>query len=179
MVERTRRKKSITNYKKRLVLLKSGIPRLIVRRTNKRVIVEVADYKPEGDKVLATVASNELSKFGWVPHCNIPSAYLTGFLIAKKMKALKFDGELILDIGLYKPIKNNVIFAAAKGCIDGGLNVRGNIEFDESRLKGEHIKEFVESDPSVKEKLTSYKNAKFNASDIDKIFETVKEKIGE
>ena len=62
---------------------------------------------------------------GWEPRCNIPTAYLTGLLLAKKWK-----GEATLDIGLYKPVKGSVVFAAAKGAQDGGLKLGANIEID-------------------------------------------------
>ncbi|EEZ92675.1 MAG: hypothetical protein BJBARM4_0725 [Candidatus Parvarchaeum acidiphilum ARMAN-4] len=34
-----------TNYRKRLELLKSGIPRLVVRKTDKSVIAHIVEYK--------------------------------------------------------------------------------------------------------------------------------------
>jgi hypothetical protein len=42
--------------------------------------------------------------------------------------------DYVLDIGLYRPVKGSVIFAAAKGFKDNGANLHSGIEFDEARL---------------------------------------------
>ncbi len=175
MIQR-RRKKSVTNYKRRLALLKSGIPRLVIRKTNKHIIMEIAEYSPIGDKIITTANSKDLDKLGWVSHSNIPTAYLTGVLLAKKAKEKKFDSNLILDTGLYKPIKNNVIFAGAKGCMDSGLKLNSNIDFDKDRISGKHIEEAAK-DKKFKETLTSYKEKKFDVSNMSKLFDEVKIKI--
>ncbi len=152
-VYRSRRARSLTDYKRRIALLKGGMNRLVVRKTNRCVIMQIVEYREDGDVILKSVNSKELVKYGWSPRRNIPTAYLTGVLLSKR--APNKDAELVLDTGLYKPVKNSLIFAAAKGCIDSGMKLRGSIEFDESRLSGSHISGFA---AKVKESPERYKN---------------------
>ena len=56
----SRRRKGITNYRKRLALLKSGIPRAVVRFSNAKITVQIIDFAKEGDKVLASASSTVL-----------------------------------------------------------------------------------------------------------------------
>ena len=50
-----------TNYRKRLELLKSGIPRVVVRKTDKSVIAHIVQYSEEGDKTIAMVRGVKIS----------------------------------------------------------------------------------------------------------------------
>jgi len=89
-----------TDYRRRLKLLISGIPRLVIRRTNKNMIVQVVEYSDDGDHVLLTANSSELKKLGWKhATANLPAAYLTGMLAAKKAKEKKVK-KAIVDLGL-------------------------------------------------------------------------------
>ena len=47
-----RRRKGLTDYRKRLKLVKSGLPRFVVRKTNRYIIVQITESKAGGDKVL-------------------------------------------------------------------------------------------------------------------------------
>ena len=137
-----RRRLCKTNYKKRLLLLKSGKPRLVVRKTNTKLIAQIVKYEHDGDVVVTSASSADLVKLGWKGATkNIPAAYLTGLLIAKKAKEAKIK-DVVLDIGLHTPVKGSRVFAVAKGAFDGGLNLpmSETIVPDESRLKGEHLK---------------------------------------
>ncbi len=131
-----------------------------------------------------TVNSKELIKTGYnYSLSNIPAAYLTGLLLARKAVSKKV-GELIVDIGIHSPIIGSKIFAFVKGCIDGGLKVIASSESfpDEKRIKGAHIKEYAQ-------KLKKEDNAKFNKvfsgllkknvdpEKIEENFEKIKEKI--
>ena len=60
-----RRREAITNYKRRIELVKSGLDRVVVRKTNKRILSQVARYTEKGDIILAQANSNELAKFNW------------------------------------------------------------------------------------------------------------------
>ncbi len=173
-VYRRRRDMSLTNYKKRVALVKSGAERLVVRRTERSVIIQVVRYEADGDMIVGETNARELKKYGWESRCNIPTAYLSGLLMSKKMKSDK--NEVVFDIGIYKPVKNSVVFAAVKGCVDGGLNVKSNIEFDESRLSGKHIADFMEVANGDKER---YHNqfSKYAAREIEQKFKEVREKI--
>ena len=61
----SRRRKGITNYRKRLALLKSGIPRAVVRFSNAKITVQIIDFAKEGDKFLASASSTDVARAGW------------------------------------------------------------------------------------------------------------------
>lgn len=125
-----RRREGITNYKKRLNLVKGGFNRIAVRKSSRRIIGQVIKYSSAGDMILFTADSNELKKLGWPSRCNRSTSYLTGLLLAKK--AGSKAGECILDIGLSAPIPNSVSFIFAKGCVDGGMKLSGTFKQEES-----------------------------------------------
>jgi large subunit ribosomal protein L18 len=163
---RRRRRTATTNYPKRIRELKGGMPRLVVRKSNRGVLLQVVNYEENGDKVVASATSKDLKKMGWEPRCNIPTAYLTGLLLAKKWK-----GEATLDIGLYKPVKGSVVFAAAKGAQDGGLKLGANIEIDASRLSGGHIENYSKAEPA---RFGAYSKAGFDPAKMKAKFEETK-----
>ncbi|MEM4152941.1 MAG: 50S ribosomal protein L18 [Candidatus Pacearchaeota archaeon] len=148
-----RRLECKTDYKRRLKLLKSEKPRLVIRKTNKYIIVQVVKSIESKDFTIIYVNSKELSKFNWnYGFKNLPAAYLTGYLVAKK--ALKENiREVVVDIGLQRSTKGSRIYAAVKGAIDGGLKINCSEKmFDESRFKGEHLKiKFKDIDKKVDE----------------------------
>lgn len=136
-----RRRENKTNYHNRLKLLSSKKPRVVVRKTNKKIIIQLIEYYPTGDIVLASAMSSELSLYGYNQNKrNIPAAYLTGFLFGLKVKKMDID-EAILDIGLNTSIKGSRIYAALKGIIDSGFYVKHSPEIlpDDDLIKGDHI----------------------------------------
>jgi large subunit ribosomal protein L18 len=140
-----RRQEGKTDYRKRLALLKSGRPRVVVRRSNRNIQVQFTEYAPTGDKVVTGASGTELKKYGW-EHAlsNTSSAYLTGLLAGKK--ALKNNvREGILDIGLYTPKRGARIFAALKGVADAGIDIPfgEDIVPGADRLHGGHISEDI------------------------------------
>lgn len=137
-----------TDYRRRLAMLKSGTPRLTVRRTVNNIIVSIVSYDPDGDKVVTSVHSSQLRKRGWNHSTgNIPAAYLTGYLAGKAALA-KGVNEAILDIGQQAPIKGGRVFAALKGAVDAGLTVPHGEDAlpSEERVFGEHIKAHTGTD---------------------------------
>ena len=141
-----RRREGKTNYSRRLKLLKSGKPRLVVRKTLNYIRAQVIGFEMIGDKTLAAADSKELKKHGWNFACdNLPAAYLTGMLLGKKA-ASKGIEQAILDSGLVKSTKGSKIYAAVKGAIDAGLDIPIDEEVlpDENRIKGMHIAGHVE-----------------------------------
>lgn len=143
-----RRREQKTNYKRRLAQLKSDQHRLVVRYTNQRIIAQIVEFNPTGDKVLAAVDSFALKPLGWKYSCkNVPASYLTGMLMGKNalMKGYK---EAILDTGKRAPQKKGKTFAFLKGVLDGGLSLPHgdkNIFPEEARLSGEHITKYLKS----------------------------------
>lgn len=135
-----RRREGRTDYRKRLALLKSGMPRLVVRRQNNNTIVQFVRYAPEGDVVVAGGSARDLAKLGWDRHAGSePAAYLAGYRVGKMALAHGID-EAVLDVGLERPDGGRVR-AAMQGAVDAGVDVaRGdNYGADEDRVSGEHI----------------------------------------
>ncbi len=136
-----RRREGKTNYYRRKKLLQSKGSRLVIRKTNTRVIVQVIDAKVVGDTTIASAISSELSGFGWSAGvANLPAAYLTGFLAGLRAKARGVNTAL-MDVGLHPPIRGSKLYAALKGALDAGLEVPHEPEVlpDDSRTFGEHI----------------------------------------
>ncbi|MCD6402880.1 MAG: 50S ribosomal protein L18 [Candidatus Aenigmarchaeota archaeon] len=162
IVPHRRRREGKTDYRKRLKLLKSGKPRLVVRKSLRHIRAQIIEYNPSGDRTLVSASSEELKKFGWnLPTGNTPAAYLVGLLIGKRALEKNIK-EAVLDVGLQNPVKGGRIFALLKGALDAGLNVpHGEGIFpSENRIRGEHISSYLEK----------YKN-------MPEIFEKVKKKI--
>lgn len=141
----SRRRKGITNYRKRLALLKSGVPRAVVRLTNSKIMIQITNFSIKGDRVLASATSNDLESMGWKnSKKNIPAAYLSGMLAAKR--ALKAGvSSAVLDIGRITPTSGGRAFATLKGLVDGGLDVPHSEKLypDESRISGGHISDKI------------------------------------
>ncbi len=145
--QKRRRLERKTDYKLRLGLLKSGLKRIVLRKTNKYVTLQIVESLEAKDKVLMGVSSKELLKSGWDKKFSgslksIPAAYLTGILLAKKADK---KGDYIVDIGMSINKRGGRLYSAIKGLIDGGVNIRASKEVfpSEERLNGEHLKEDV------------------------------------
>lgn len=139
-----RRREGKTDYKQRLKLLKSGKPRLVVRRSLKYITAQIAEFDKKGDKILASATSKELKKLGWNFACdNLPAAYLTGLLIGKRSLEKNIT-EAVLNSGLYPSVKGSRIYAVVKGAKDAGLNVPVDEEMfpSDERIRGQHIEKF-------------------------------------
>ena len=131
------------NYRKRLKLLKSNLPRFVVRKTSSRIIIQIVEYSPEGDKTISSVCSDELSDFGWeLGIKNIPAAYLSGLLIGKKSP----KKEAILDSGSRTLKKDSFIYYAVKGAQEAGMNLHASeLPVSQERMFGQHIAEYASS----------------------------------
>jgi large subunit ribosomal protein L18 len=143
-----RRREYKTNYQYRLRLLKSKLPRAVVRKTLKHTIVQFIKFDTQGDQVLASASSIELKKLGWNGSTsNLPAAYLTGLLAGKRAVKQKIDSA-VLDIGLHPPIRGSKIFASLRGILDAGVAIPHGEEIlpNDDRLQGKHI-----SDTTTKE----------------------------
>lgn len=142
---KSRRRKAITNYSKRIELLKSERPRIVLRKSNKYVVAQYVTSKEAQDKILFEVSSRKLSKFGWPEKAknsikNLSAFYLTGLLMGKEIQDKKIE-EPILDLGMMRTIHKSNIFGFIKGLIDSGIKISCKKEAlpDEDRIKGEHL----------------------------------------
>ncbi len=140
-----RRREGKTDYQARKALVISRRLRLVTRGSLKNANVQIIQAKPEGDFVLASANSQELTKlFGWkAPTGNIPAAYLTGLLCGLKAKS-KGVKEAILDIGLVAPTKGARVFAMLSGVVDAGVSVPHSDEkLVKERYKGDQIAKYA------------------------------------
>jgi large subunit ribosomal protein L18 len=136
-----RRREGRTNYRLRGRLIKSGKPRACVRNSLRHSYIQLINYGPQGDRVVVSATSRELENYGWQHSSpNVPTAYLTGLLAARKAKAANIT-EAVLDIGIKMPTKGNRTFAGLKGLIDGGMDIPHGEDIlpDDDRLAGAHI----------------------------------------
>jgi len=162
IVPHRRRREGKTDYRLRLSLLKSGKPRLVVRKSSKNIVCQIVQYDKGGDKVAASADSRNLKKYGWNGHCgNLPAAYLTGLLCGTNAKKAGVK-DAIFDIGLYASVKGSRLYAALKGAVDSGLSIPHSEEAlpKQERIEGRHTasaertaKEFA----AAKSKITSEK----------------------
>lgn len=151
-----RRNEKKTDYAARLAMLKSGQPRLVVRKSNKYITAEIVKSKNAQDSVACYANSKELRAFGWKSSFkSIPASYLTGLLIGAKAKKCKIDSA-ILDAGIQISTKGSKIYAVLKGALDAGLDVRHSKDVlpSEERIKGGHLKNKVDIS-QIKEKIIS------------------------
>ena len=136
-----RRREGRTDYYQRTRLVVADAPRMVVRRTNRHIIVQLVNAEMDGDKTIVSANSAELEKYGYTgATANTPAAYLTGMLFAAKAKKAG-QNRAILDIGLNRATPGARVFAALKGAVDAGLEIPYGEEIipSEERLKGEHI----------------------------------------
>jgi len=139
-----RRRKGLTNYKKRLGLVISKKPRLVVRVSNKYINCQLIKYSSDGDVTLATLNSKKLSDYGFKGGKNLQSAYLTG-LACGLLGVNKGVKNAILDIGLKPSIKNSRIYACLKGVIDAGVKVpHGDVLPSDEFIKKAELKKSIE-----------------------------------
>lgn len=157
-----RRIEGRTDYQRRLKLLKSRKPRLVVRRSLKYIRAQIVEFEEQGDKTVASATSSTLRGMGWQFSCDsTPAAYLTGLMIGRAAKDKKIN-EVVLDIGLYASTKGSKVYAVTKGAADAGLTVPCDAEMfpSEGRISGKHIAAY---------------NEKFK--DMPEQFEKIKQKI--
>ncbi len=123
---RQRRRKAKTDYHARIRLLTSQKPRLVVRKTNRYVIVQLVESQHAQDRIIATATSRDLLAKGWPQEKKgslkvLAAAYLTGYLLGKRCK--QKSREAILDIGMHRNVRGSRIYAALKGACDAGLYI--------------------------------------------------------
>jgi len=137
-----RKREGRTDYRKRLTLLKSGVPRLVVRPSNKGIVVQLVKYSDGGDNVKITITENTLRKLGVdVKGNSTPYCYLAGYYLGLAARKSHIKNA-ILDTGLYRLSKGGRISAVLKGSIDAGLSIPhdDSVFPSEDRISGKHLK---------------------------------------
>jgi large subunit ribosomal protein L18 len=179
-----RRRESKTDYHARRRMVGSGRPRLVVRKTGTRIIVQLMEALPEGDRSIATADSRQLKQFGWNAGIkNIPAAYLTGFLAGHRAIENGVTAA-IADIGLIKPIPGSRIFSAVRGVIDAGVTIPCSDKMfpGEKRIRGEHIanyaKDLSDNQPSsFKRQFGDISKGRMDLAQLPNMYDATKKKI--
>ena len=143
-----RRKAGLTDYRRRLKLLRGRKPRAGVRVSNTRTTCQLVTWAASGDLVTVSVTGSDLSKkYGWPQDFSkksVPASYLVGYAMGKAAKAQGAE-EAVLDIGLAASTPGNRVFSALKGMVDAGLEIPhgDNVLPEEDRINGSHINDDV------------------------------------
>jgi len=159
---RRRRKENKTDYARRLRLLKSKLPRVIFRRTNKYVVAQYVETKEAKDKVIFNLNSKILLNHGWPNNFknslkSIPASYLLGFLVGKRITKDKLKTPII-DFGMLRMIHKTKVYAFLKGMVDSGIKLKYKKDIfpSEERLQGKNLKEdFSKYFDTIKSKIES------------------------
>ena len=139
-----RRKAGLTDYRRRLKLLRGEKARAVVRVSNTRTTCQLVSWAADGDLVSVSMTGSDLvKKFGWPSNRSlksVPASYLVGFAMGKAAVASGTD-EAVLDIGLAASTRGGRVYAALKGMSDAGLDIPHSEDVypDEDRLNGAHI----------------------------------------
>ena len=181
-----RRREGKTNYYKRRKLLASRIPRFIVRKSLKYMIIQIAEAELVGDRIIISTHSSELKKkYKWPYNCNnLPAAYLVGLLAGYKAQKGNIE-EAILDLGVNRPIINSKLFAALRGAVDSGFTIPHGSDVlpSDDLIMGKDIANYAkilseqETDEAYKRQFSSYLKNKANPKEIPKVFDRVKKEI--
>jgi large subunit ribosomal protein L18 len=150
-----RRRLLKTDYSKRLALVKSGLPRAVIRKSLKHMRVDIAEYGESGDRIISHGCTVELKKFGWKsPTGNTPSSYLAGYLAGLRARKKGVE-KVVVDLGRQKVVKGSKLLASIKGIRDAGIEVPADEDFfpDDSRIQGKHLKTVGENEVDRVKKL--------------------------
>jgi len=158
-------------------------PRFVVRKTNKYIWVQIVEARPEGDYTIAAAHSRELvTKFGWkAGTANTSAAYLTGLLAALRARQKGIE-YAVPDIGLHRPTKGAIVFAAIKAANDAGLKVpmSEDIAPSEDRITGKHIAEYAKilrEENKLEIRFSEYLKKGLDPEKLPEHFEEVKKAI--
>ena len=154
-----RRKAGVTDYRRRLKLLRGRMPRAVVRVSNTRTTCQLVSWAADGDLVAVSMTGSDLvKKYGWPEGRSlksVPASYLVGFAMGKAAVASGAN-EAVLDIGLAANSRGGRVYAALKGMSDAGLEIPHNEDVypEEDRLNGAHIDDKMAKDiESTKKKI--------------------------
>ena len=170
-----------TNYRKREKLLVGKKDFVTVNVSDQNISAQLIRPDLLGDKVMASVHSNELLSYGWKgSRKNIPSCYLVGLLLGKKCLQKKISSA-ILYIG--KRHFTTKIAACLKGLSEAGLELpfSESILPSEDRIQGNHIADYAKklkaNDDVYKSRFSSNLGSGLEPEKYPIHFSEVKDKI--
>lgn len=141
-----RKREGKTDYYYRRGLLRSGKPRLISRISNCHVRAQIASSTMEGDEIIVSAFSKELSKWDWKGYtANTSAAYLVGLLCGCRAKEEGIK-ESVLDIDRFVASPQARVFGVLKGALVAGLDIphEERILPSDARCRGEHISNYAQ-----------------------------------
>ena len=111
-IDKRRRREGKTDYANRFKLLRSELPRIVFRKTNRYIVAQYVTSKEAQDKIEIGVTSKNLKNFGWPKEFegslkSTTASYLTGFLLGKEIAKKKLKTP-ILDLGMTRIIAKNM-----------------------------------------------------------------------
>jgi len=145
-----RRRDGKTNYHKRLGLMLSERPRVVVRKTGRNLIMQLVAHGTAGDVTLTSANATELRKLGYKAATgNTPAAYLTGLLFGTRALAAGHSVG-VLDLGLSANSRGSRAYAALMGAVEVGLDIPHSPEPlpVPARVRGEHIVAYATGNPT-------------------------------
>jgi large subunit ribosomal protein L18 len=156
IIPKKRRLERKTNYSKRRKLLENSLARIVIRKSNKYILMQYVESKEAQDSVRLSVLSKELINYGWPADKigslkNLGACYLTGLLFGNKIKHLKIQ-KAVVDFGLHRSTRGSRIYASLNGLIDSGLKIPCDEKMfpSKERIKNKKSSGFFES---VKENI--------------------------
>ena len=155
-----RRKEHKTDYKRRIGLLKSEIPRIVFRKSNRYLSAQYIVHEEAQDKIIFSLNSKNLLKYGWPEDMkgslkSIPAAYLLGLLSGKEIIKKKLEIP-ILDLGMIRSIEKSKPFAFIQGAVDSGIKLKTKESSlpEKERTHGKSLKkDFSVTFNRIKEKI--------------------------
>ena len=160
-VQFRRRREGKTDFYQRQRLIVSGRNRMVIRKTNRHIIIQLVAAKMEGDYTLVHVNSKELENYGYKGYLgNTPAAYLAGMLFAVRAQKAGYT-DAIADLGLQVASAGARVFAAIKGAVEAGLEIPVGEEIlpDDDRCNGTVIAEYDEKFADLPANVESVKEA--------------------
>ncbi len=158
-VRKRRRIEAKTDYKARIEMLKGNMPRVVFRKTNRYITGQFVKSKEAQDFVSIGVESRSLLEFGWPDGAkgslkSLPAAYLTGFLLGKRILDKEGKIKAILDIGMQRSTPKSKMYAFLKGVVDSGVEISCNEKMfpDEAKISGKNAKKEIPF-KKIKEKI--------------------------
>ena len=88
LIAKRRRRERKTNYLKRRRLLSGQKTRIVIRKSNRYIIIQAVESRFAQDKIITSCLSKSLLEYGWPKEKSgslksLPAAYLTGLLFGK------------------------------------------------------------------------------------------------
>ena len=164
--QKRRRRENKTDYNIRMKLLKSDVPRIIFRKSNRYIIAQYVVSNEARDSIITGITSKILLKHGWPEDMegslkSLPASYLTGFILGKNITEKKLETPII-DIGMIRNVGKNRVFSFIKGLIDAEVKIKCREESfpNEEKIKGKNLKrDFSVLFTKIKGKIAGEKNS--------------------